>query len=64
MSVSCDNQDWNGRRIDFGEFVAELAQQRWRIAVTEEAALRNGGKYRTASKKALLAQLARSGPAS
>lgn len=51
--------EWRGRRADFAEFSARLAARRAEIG--EVAVPRNSGKRRTASKRALLAEIEKLG---
>lgn len=51
--------DWPGRRIDFAEFSARLAARRAEIGEIDIP--RNSGNRRTASRRALLAEIEKLG---
>lgn len=51
--------EWPGRRIDFAEFSARLAARKAELGEIEIP--RNSGTLRTASKRALLAEIEKLG---
>ncbi len=51
--------DWSGRRTDFAEFSARLAARKAELGEIEVP--RNSGARRTASKRALLAEIEKLG---
>lgn len=53
------SSDWSGRRIDFAKFSADLAARK--AEVGEIKVPRNSGTRRTASKRALLAEIEKLG---